>query len=860
MGRSATGAKCLAGLGAACGLALLVHCKPPPKAQSPAPDQPALAAARLEVAKSRLAAHRPAEALAWLAAALRARPDFPEARSAALDLLQNHTWHLPESTVSLGHPVTAVDFAPPSSLWLALGGKSSTVVRWDLESRRVEATLFPLESAPVRSLTVDETGRFAVIERAGTALLCDAANLKPIRDLGPLPEKNAPHAVIAFSPDGLLLAHPAMADAGLIWHIRETKSGSILRSSDPVPASRPSGLAARLDRDALTILLENGDRVRIPVSPVQPITTVPQDPALILRHAAFSPDADAALVLLESSPHERPQPAMFDFTGADTPAPRTLRLLELHPWDLGPVIWSGLMRDAPETVTTSGNTLVFPGNPIAELSFAAAPAALVKTPSHHLLSGDASGNLVLHRFIPPPASHGNPAPPQPAAAPTLAALDAVTAFLAGLRIEENSATPISTDHRLAAMRGLDTAALASLFPEIDPQPWLDSAADIQPSPIPDDALAHLAERLVRANARPRFEAIEEAFANADPEAVTAAIDRAGPKGPAAALCLSLALASTHPEWIDACLAQAADLPELVRRIAVSRIAWLQDRKADAIAGWPDAFPDLAHVRQREDWDGWEAADFGPALENLRLCVGEELAKLELPPNPTPEQRQTLFDHLANPATITAVGKPRFAKACLRTALAFAAFPEETEKTFQLASFARNLGESPAVCLRAEAMALTALGDFVQARDRWIDLITNHPVASHEPGDYAEAAYTSFENADPRQAMAILTTGIHRFPHDANFALRAGWVALLTGNAEPAYRYLLTGRQIGYPQEKLENATALMAIAAVQTGASEDAAVFYQELIRIDPAWEKPETIETLPWPEELKASLRQLAW
>ena len=109
-------------------------------------------------------------------------------------------------------------------------------------------------------------------------------------------------------------------------------------------------------------------------------------------------------------------------------------------------------------------------------------------------------------------------------------------------------------------------------------------------------------------------------------------------------------------------------------------------------------------------------------------------------------------------------------------------------------------------------------------------------------------------------MEILTTGLHRFPNDANFALRAGWVALLTGNAERAYRFLLTGRQIGYPEEKLENAIALMAIAAVQTGADEDAAVFYQDLIRMDPAWQSPDTIETLEWPEELKASLRQLVW
>jgi tetratricopeptide (TPR) repeat protein len=331
-------------------------------------------------------------------------------------------------------------------------------------------------------------------------------------------------------------------------------------------------------------------------------------------------------------------------------------------------------------------------------------------------------------------------------------------------------------------------------------------------------------------------------------------------GPAAAKTLELALASTHPEWIEACLARATDLPPLLRKIALSRVAWLQDRKADALTVWPDVFPDLTQVRMREDWAGWEQADFSQALEKLRLCVGELLAAIEVPENPTPAQRKAIAARLSDPATLQAVGRTRFAKACLKAALAFAAFKDETATTFTLASRARDLGEEAAPCLRAEAMALTALGDYQKAHDRWITLITEYPVASQQPGDYAEAAYTSFENADPRQAMAILTTGLHRFPNDGNFALRAGWVALLTGNAERAYRFLLTGRQIGYPPEKLENAIALLAIAAEQTGAAEDAAAFYQDLIRLDPAWENPDTLESLEWPEELKESLRQLVW
>ena len=354
--------------------------------------------------------------------------------------------------------------------------------------------------------------------------------------------------------------------------------------------------------------------------------------------------------------------------------------------------------------------------------------------------------------------------------------------------------------------------------------------------------------------------IEKTFADGEEDAIEAAIQSAGSQGPSAAKAFELALASTHPEWIDACLAKATALPPLLRQLAISRIAWLQDRRADALLGWPEVFPDFQQIRQREDWDGWEQADFSPAYKKLRLCLEEELNALVLPANSTPEQRQAVAAHFADPATIKAVGHARFARACIKAAFAFSEFKEYKETTFKLASIARDLGEAPEPCLRAEAMALTALGDYQHAHERWITLITEHPVNTQEPGDYAEASYTAFENSNPQQAMAILTTGLHRFPNNANFALRAGWVALLTGNAERAYRFLLSGRQIGYPEDKLENATALLAIAAAQSGAVEDAAAFYQDLIDIDPAWKKTETLETLDWPEELKASLRQLVW
>ena len=229
----------------------------------------------------------------------------------------------------------------------------------------------------------------------------------------------------------------------------------------------------------------------------------------------------------------------------------------------------------------------------------------------------------------------------------------------------------------------------------------------------------------------------------------------------------------------------------------------------------------------------------------------------MPENSTPEQRQAVADRLADPETLATVGKPRFALACMRAALAFSAHKENAETTFGLASTARRLGAPAEPCMRAEALALTAMGDYQKAHPIWIELITEHPLDTQIPGDYAEAAYTAFENADPQQAMTILTTGMHRYPQDANFALRAGWVALLTGNSERGYQFLQAGKRIGFPEEKQENALALLTIAAAMSSAYDDATVYFNDLVRLDPAWAELVTLDTLDWPEELKSVLSQ---
>ena len=222
-------------------------------------------------------------------------------------------------------------------------------------------------------------------------------------------------------------------------------------------------------------------------------------------------------------------------------------------------------------------------------------------------------------------------------------------------------------------------------------------------------------------------------------------------------------------------------------------------------------------------------------------------------------RLSLFDKVrtSSPETLETVGKPRFALACMRAALAFSAHKEDAETTFGLANTARRLGAPPEPCMRAEALALTAMGDYQKAHPIWIELITEHPLETQVPGDYAEAAYTAFENSDPQQAMTILTTGMHRYPDDGNFALRAGWVALLTGNTERGYQFLQAGKRIGYPEEKRENALALLTIAAAMNSAYDDATVYFNDLVRLDPAWAELATLDTLEWPDELKSVLGQ---
>lgn len=798
-----------------------------------------LAETRLEIAKSKLEQARPDEALALIVSVLEVAPESAEALTLAEKILIETRWHVP--ILRLQHPqaIDRVDWSEPSSMWVGLAGDVHTVVRWNLETLRIENVLFPLPDGETRSLVFDTPRRRVVIERGGLLLLCDAQTLKPIREIGVLPDFVTPSSTITFSADGLLLAHPALLSGeveSLVWQLRDAVSGHLIRT-EAATVDAPSPLAAFLDRRSLNVLQADGSTLEIPVSPVDGIVQTPAEEKMLLHHAQFSTDGKTALVLIDQGPHRLPELKVIPVT-ADVASLETLSLLNRFAWSRHPGIWSGLLRDPQHApLRVDGGQLKWNAGSQAPI-FSAAPITAVALGDSRFIVGGADGALVIHQFFPRLAEKISTDSKNTDPKKAIREFAKIASALSGLRYDEERREMIAVpaEERLQMLDACDFEKLASLFPRVDFSALPVFCRSISIKTPDSDAMRALIERLARMQPDP---------SNAEPSVATT---------------LAAALESSQPSAIEQCLATAENLPPLLRKLAVSRVAWLEGRKADALAGWPDEFPDLAAIRQREDWDGWEQADFRPALDAFRQFMNEELSSLALPENPSAEQIQAVIERLTDPETFRSVGRWRLAHATLEASLALTAISGEAESALKLALLAGKLGAPTEPRLRAEALAHAALGDFATARDRWVLLLTEHPVKTHQPADYSEAAYTAFEAADPGQAMEILTTGMHRFPADVDFAMRAAWIALLTGNPDRAYRFLLTGREVGYPPEILEKATALLAISAAQSGATDEALAFHEQLIELNPTWQNPETIEVLDWPEDLKSSLRQLTW
>jgi tetratricopeptide (TPR) repeat protein len=349
---------------------------------------------------------------------------------------------------------------------------------------------------------------------------------------------------------------------------------------------------------------------------------------------------------------------------------------------------------------------------------------------------------------------------------------------------------------------------------------------------------------ISAPARANAEIVRSSFATGDEKIISSLIASLPPSGLATSTALFLAYRSGNQDWIKAITSKAENLPPALLKIGAANTP----------------IPDLTDLRRQQDWIGFELPDFTPIFQSLTEEKSKTLGRLTLPADPADEQLTEFIAALQSNEALIQIGATGIADSAIRAAHLLATDASRATTAIALTTFAERYGASRSSSLRIRAVAHTTLGDFESAHSAWIDLITNQPEDQHLASDYTEAAYTAFETSAPDQAIAILETGVFRFPDDVAFSIRASWIALLTDHPGEASRYLKNATRIGLPANEVENTTALLAITHTQLGDPETAHGYLEQLIAINPAWNEPETIEKLPWPEPLKASLRQLTW
>jgi tetratricopeptide (TPR) repeat protein len=804
-------------LAAALCLAITACDKQPVQIADAAPNPLAsqLSGARLDAAKTALERNRRDEALLLLVSALKTHPGHADALQTIRTLLAETRWHFPAARMEAGLPVEKLALSG-TSLWASVSGGYqagtwNVATRWNLATPKVEAILFPSPAEQTQALFLSPDHSKIIVQR-GTpgdliSLLCDAATLQPIRNLGRYPENCSVAAVTTFSPDGLLIAYPQDHAGKVIWQIADAATGEVIRSHEQPGTLVP--LSARLDRKHLDIHHADGTHLKIPVSPVEDVVSAP---------AATLP------------------------------------------------------RESGLPFSVSGSLAEFPGSKMAPIRDAQPITAFVMVEGK-AAAATSRGTITVHRLLPATKTTGRAAGPihfQPSAVGPLTLL---AEGLTGLRFDEErrSFTILTEKERRAAIAEAGTVSLPGLdFSEVRESILSIPCAVGQP-----DAAFLLHDRISRASETRRgflalgpeatspepssVEKIQAIFRAGDSAAIIAAIQDIPAKDPAAATALSLALESERPEWISAFEEGKAPLPPLLRKLAASRIAWLKGDKAGAISLWRDGFPDLKTVRRSEDWDGWETVDFTPRFASHFIHIDQQLATYELPADASAERKKALAGRLLDPETARGIGRSRHASACLKAAQDMATDAETATLAVELSIRARELGAPPVASLRAEATACTTLELFPKAHQTWISIITDHPTEDQLSSDYTEAAYLAFETGNGDQAMEILNTGLHRFPKDADYAYRAGWISLLTARWDRAHLYLTAGERTGFPDEKREKALAMLAIAASECGYSEDAAIYFEQLAAIDPTWADPDPPKADGWPPELIVSINQLA-
>jgi hypothetical protein len=330
------------------------------------------------------------------------------------------------------------------------------------------------------------------------------------------------------------------------------------------------------------------------------------------------------------------------------------------------------------------------------------------------------------------------------------------------------------------------------------------------------------------------------------------------RGPAAVAAMNKALVAGDAEAIGAVLEQAKDLPVILRDYATARALWMQGKKAEAFAMWPEVIPEFQEIIASGDWGGWEEALPWKETNAFTDELSSELIKLNPPADATIEQLQALASYLLDPGTIATFGIKRVRSAMVLTGLSLAQDAGSVQLVTKLVDRARIAGASHLDCLRIEARSLMAAGEFTHAYARWITLIDSDD-AQIASSDYLEAARCVIEDMQDAAAIQLLMRGKQKYPGDSTYAFDAAWLLLTTSHPEEAGMMLEHGFTIPFTEEQKQVAIAMLVCAAEQTQKTDFADTKFKELFALAEDWGSEEMLKSLEWPEALKQSLLAVA-
>jgi len=288
-----------------------------PDAATEIQRDPALAAARVELALLHLQNGQPAAALPVLIEALRQDPSSQDAQALLISTLRQTDWHVPLASVKQASPIAAIAFGSGDGLYIgseagAAADGINTVVRWNLtESPQLGGALTPGKQPSLHSLSVAPGGATLIVRRGGELpeqlLLCDGESMAVIASL-PIWQGGAlPPACFVWSSDGLLLGYPSAADESpdgpLVWRIVDARSGGTIRESEPLGDPK-TWLAAHLDRENLQVVATDGTLLELPVSPAETQQLERKLPSIF--SAEFAPDGGRLRIALANGREPAP--------------------------------------------------------------------------------------------------------------------------------------------------------------------------------------------------------------------------------------------------------------------------------------------------------------------------------------------------------------------------------------------------------------------------------------------------------------------------------------------------------------------------------------------------------------------------